>query len=483
MSHMPPATRVIPPGTITYVANVRDYGAVGDGVTDDTDAINAAITAANTIAGSDVLGSAIYFPPGRYIVTETFTLPNYITLKGDSRYTTTIYFSATSGRLFECINGYGIGFQDLRVSLPLVSSPSTVTAFYLSNCFRFTFQRVIIDGNHTVSTPDPQSTGIELRDNSGDSRIIDCDINNLGVGIRTSSIQNYVMGSVFGVNKYGIWGDGGTFSAGIVCTNCTFVGSGATGGTVAHVIVDRDANMWRFMGCWFEGCRKGFQIGSSGVGGPTEFGIISCKIAAVDLAIDIQQGTMPFLANITLGADLTGTPVTSYADISIDATNAPSGTAIAVRAGAGFDLTPSAFPSGWTLLRRGAVRFPTVLELAAATTLSGSGGVTFDMSTADVTPAVFKKGTGTTANLVEWWLAGSMYAHIDSFGVLYAQAIAGTYIQAGLTGSTRWYTGTGTPEGVVTATVGSLFSRTDGGATTTLYVKTSGTGNTGWTAK
>jgi hypothetical protein len=44
-------------------------------------------------------------------------------------------------------------------------------------------------------------------------------------------------------------------------------------------------------------------------------------------------------------------------------------------------------------------------------------------------------------------------------------------------------TGTGSPEGVVTAPIGSLFLRLDGGATTTLYVKTSGTGNTGWTAK
>jgi len=43
--------------------------------------------------------------------------------------------------------------------------------------------------------------------------------------------------------------------------------------------------------------------------------------------------------------------------------------------------------------------------------------------------------------------------------------------------------GAGTPEGAVVAPVGSLFLRTDGGATTTLYVKTSGTGNTGWTAK
>ena len=42
--------------------------------------------------------------------------------------------------------------------------------------------------------------------------------------------------------------------------------------------------------------------------------------------------------------------------------------------------------------------------------------------------------------------------------------------------------GTNTPEGAVTASVGSLFLRTNGGAGSTLYVKESGTGNTGWSA-
>ena len=37
--------------------------------------------------------------------------------------------------------------------------------------------------------------------------------------------------------------------------------------------------------------------------------------------------------------------------------------------------------------------------------------------------------------------------------------------------------------GNVTATVGSLYSRTDGGAGTSLYVKESGNGTTGWAAK
>lgn len=40
--------------------------------------------------------------------------------------------------------------------------------------------------------------------------------------------------------------------------------------------------------------------------------------------------------------------------------------------------------------------------------------------------------------------------------------------------------GTGSPQGVVTADVGSTYRRTDGGVGTTLYRKETGTGNTGW---
>ena len=46
-----------------------------------------------------------------------------------------------------------------------------------------------------------------------------------------------------------------------------------------------------------------------------------------------------------------------------------------------------------------------------------------------------------------------------------------------------WTTGSGSPEGVVTAGIGSLYTNTDGGAFETLYVKAFGNGNTGWVAK
>ena len=58
-----------------------------------------------------------------------------------------------------------------------------------------------------------------------------------------------------------------------------------------------------------------------------------------------------------------------------------------------------------------------------------------------------------------------------------------TRLFLGATGTVQVLTGTATPEGAVTAPVGSLFLRTDGGAGTTLYVKESGAGNTGWVGK
>lgn len=50
-------------------------------------------------------------------------------------------------------------------------------------------------------------------------------------------------------------------------------------------------------------------------------------------------------------------------------------------------------------------------------------------------------------------------------------------------GTPSIYSGSGTPEGSQTAVVGSLYMRSDGGANTSLYVKESGSGNTGWAAK
>lgn len=58
-------------------------------------------------------------------------------------------------------------------------------------------------------------------------------------------------------------------------------------------------------------------------------------------------------------------------------------------------------------------------------------------------------------------------------------AYFGTVRTGGSTGP-RWSSGVGSPEGVVTDAVGSLYSNTTGAPGSTLYIKESGAGNTGW---
>jgi hypothetical protein len=57
------------------------------------------------------------------------------------------------------------------------------------------------------------------------------------------------------------------------------------------------------------------------------------------------------------------------------------------------------------------------------------------------------------------------------------------FTASALTNSPVELRGTGSPNSVYVASVGSTYRRIDGGTTTSLYVKESGTGNTGWVAK
>lgn len=59
----------------TDTVSVKDYGAVGDGVTDDTTAIQAAIDAAPA-------GAKVFFPAGQYEITSSILITKSVTLSG-----------------------------------------------------------------------------------------------------------------------------------------------------------------------------------------------------------------------------------------------------------------------------------------------------------------------------------------------------------------------------------------------------------------
>ncbi|GAA3534709.1 hypothetical protein GCM10022419_012730 [Nonomuraea rosea] len=57
-----------------YSVDVKDYGAKGDGTTDDSDAIKAAVTAALSGRSNGVVRKEVFFPPGNYKITKKDTL-------------------------------------------------------------------------------------------------------------------------------------------------------------------------------------------------------------------------------------------------------------------------------------------------------------------------------------------------------------------------------------------------------------------------
>lgn len=65
---------------LSDVFNVKDYGALGDGVNDDTAAIQAAINAAlasGTIALGSSSGATVFFPPGVYVTSAPLTFGGF----------------------------------------------------------------------------------------------------------------------------------------------------------------------------------------------------------------------------------------------------------------------------------------------------------------------------------------------------------------------------------------------------------------------
>lgn len=119
----------------------------------------------------------------------------------------------------------------------------------------------------------------------------------------------------------------------------------------------------------------------------------------------------------------------------------------------------------------------------AFTTLSVTGQITSTLTTGTAPFAVASttKATNLNADLLDSadWASPLAIGSTTPAAGSFTTVSASTSVAVG-TPTLR--SGTGSPEGVVTATVGSLYFRTDGAAGTVLYSKEAGSGNAGWVA-
>lgn len=119
--------------------NVLDFGAAGDGVTDDTTAIQAAINSLTT-------GGRVYFPKGSYKITTQLTITvNGITLCGANRWSTEILQSTTNAKIFNITAMFtNVSSLAFRYSSTPVAG---ATAIYCSGNY-CTFTDFVIRNSH-----------------------------------------------------------------------------------------------------------------------------------------------------------------------------------------------------------------------------------------------------------------------------------------------------------------------------------------------
>jgi hypothetical protein len=207
-------------------ASVKDFGAKGDGATDDTAAINRALYQLYCVSNFEGARKALYFPAGHYVITDQILLPPYAALIGEGPYSTIIDHHgnpAVHQNIFQTADSRGQTGGALGTNgatLPsdiLVENMGLLASFsgvYINSTKRITFSRVRITGKETA--PSAPTTQVP--------------------GVNTSSIGVYITGSTgvpsedinfvdcyFNKFNFAFYQDlAGEFFESLIMSSCTF---------------------------------------------------------------------------------------------------------------------------------------------------------------------------------------------------------------------------------------------------------------------
>ncbi len=434
-----------------YVFDVVDFGAVGDGVTDDTAAIQAAIDAADAATGM------IYFPAGVYrLITglTTSTLTDVMLLGAG----TSSIISPDAGVTALTISGTRVRISGLQFQGGAIGVSVTSGVDCMFDNLHFTGQTsngVLVDGEGST---EQHWVDITMRDVGGVAfkytrtsqtdtggmyltrvRVVapaaspthaflftstDASVTPIFLFMDNCVADNYPVSAVKFLN-----------TARVNIKGCFFSCNSSAGNNTGALHID-NGFLFQIDNTYFNHSRTT----------ATGFGILlegsSHEILMSNVLFDGANAVN------ALGVNDAGENVVLGVHFSYTGTLSDTPANLVTGAGLTF-MPPGTF---WT---------------------RSDGGVNdvlaFKNATTPADAAKYFRTSGGNLEILNGAFSTSIFTLTDGGQLL----LSGSWIR----------NGTGTPESAITGNVGDLFRRTDGGAGTTLYVKESGTGNTGWVAK
>jgi hypothetical protein len=108
-------------------ASVKDFGAVGNGVADDTAAINRALYQIYCREINPAIRRSIFFPAGIYRVTDKIIIPTYATLCGEGATNSVIQMDAVTSAQYVVVTGDSLQQTGADIGLNGAAAPTSIT--------------------------------------------------------------------------------------------------------------------------------------------------------------------------------------------------------------------------------------------------------------------------------------------------------------------------------------------------------------------
>jgi hypothetical protein len=236
-----PSPSPTPNSVNTSIFNVRAYGAQGDGATDDTQAIQFAINAAQT------KGGIVFFPTGNFIISANLSITSGITVRGTACPSPFAHIDVTNGSVAPLALSFFSNCSNIVQTLP------TASAFSATTMDAVQFQDIVIYYAGVGAAPYSGATGIVINGGSNtdntQSLIRDVFIYGADRGITLNNAASWVVSNdvIYNCQTYGLIKDA-SFSTDSVdnevaasagdwqISNSTFAYGGGNN-TYAHVIL------------------------------------------------------------------------------------------------------------------------------------------------------------------------------------------------------------------------------------------------------